>query len=68
MANNEMNETFTETCYRKTQVFPESQRKARARFYLKCMKNSDGCENERYSKLYVELMSGEKNCTDTYSC
>lgn len=39
-------------------------RKEAMEFYIEASKNSVGSELERYAKIYLELMSGNKVCTD----
>lgn len=57
---------FKITCYGKTKTYPESQRKKMMQFYLEGMCACDGSEQERYTRIYTELASGRKDCTDVY--
>lgn len=57
-------ETFTITCYRRTKRYPESKRKEMADFFLEAMLSCDGSESERYQRIYGDLISGVKKCTD----
>lgn len=50
------------TCYGKTETW--SDRKKAMAFYGEGMLNSDGSEQERYTKIYMELLRGLNNCTD----
>lgn len=34
-------------------------------FFLDCMAWSDGSEQQRYAKIYLQLCSGVTYCTDT---
>ena len=49
------------TCYGQTQTWEREKAKA---FFLECMCNSEGSENERYSTIYCGLMNGEKKISD----
>lgn len=50
------------TCYGKTREW-ESREKAKEHFF-ECMLNSEGSENQRYVKIYIELCLGHMECTD----
>lgn len=49
-------------CYGKTNVW-DSREEALA-FFLKAMAGSEGSENDRYTKIYMELMMGMDECSD----
>ena len=52
------------TCYGQTEVW--DSRKEAADFYLRAIAGSEGSECERYTKIYVELLSGMEECSDEY--
>ena len=54
--------TVKTICYGTEKVW--DSRKEAMEFYIEASKNSAGSEFERYSKIYLELMSGNKICTD----
>ena len=56
-------DSVTVTCYGKTKVW--DSRKEAADFYLSAILNSEGSENQRYTKIYINLMMGKKECSDT---
>lgn len=58
--------TFTITCYNKTKTYKESSKKAQIEKFLMGINCSDGSERERYTNIYLDLISGAKNCTDEY--
>lgn len=49
-------------CYGERKVWDD--RKEAAEFYLAAMAGSDGHEQSRYTKIYIEIMSGFSECTD----
>lgn len=51
----------TITCYRTTDTMP---RKEAIDFYLKAMQCSEGSEQNRYLNIYLQLLGGEKECSD----
>lgn len=51
-------------CYGKEEVW--DSRKEAADFYLRAIAGSEGSECERYTKIYVELLSGMEVCSDEY--
>ncbi len=51
----------TITCYGKTE---KMEREKAKKFYLDCMKNSEGSEQERYTNIYTQLMDGATVCFD----
>lgn len=55
-------ETVKTICYGKTNVW-DSREDALA-FFLKAMAGSEGSENDRYTKIYMELMMGMDECSD----
>ncbi|MCQ2191424.1 MAG: hypothetical protein MJZ23_00995 [Paludibacteraceae bacterium] len=59
-----MENTFTITCYGKTKTYPESKRKKMMNEYMLGMLSCDGSEKDRYTNIYLDLLSGKKNCTD----
>ena len=50
------------TCYGETKIW--DSRKEAADFYLSAILNSEGNENQRYTKIYINLMMGKKECSD----
>lgn len=52
------------TCYGQTEVW--DSRKEAADFYLRAIAGSEGSECERYTKIYVELLSRMEECSDEY--
>lgn len=60
-----MSNTFTITCYGKTETYPESQRKKMTKEFKTAMLSCDGSEAERYNNIYQDLLAGEKECMDT---
>ena len=48
-------------CYGREEKMEREKAKA---FYLDCMMNSDGSERDRYTQIYMDLMNGEKICSD----
>ena len=51
------------TCYGETKIW--DSRKEAADFYLSAIAGSEGSECERYTKIYTDLVSGKKECSDT---
>ena len=51
----------TVICYGKSEQMERDKAK---QFYLECMMFSDGSEKERYTNIYMDLMSGLKICKD----
>lgn len=49
------------TCYGQTKIWERKKAKA---FFLDCMNNSEGSENERYTTIYCALMNGETKISD----
>lgn len=62
MKRNQLNETVTVTCYRKTKTM---KRKDAINFYMEGMLACEGSEQERYANLYCQLMYGVTDCIDT---
>ena len=61
MSKAKMREMVRITCYNQT----ETMRRDKAiEFYLDCMMNSEGSENERYQTIYFQLMQGDTQCSD----
>lgn len=56
--------TFTITCYGKTKRYPESKRESMKREYMLGMAMCDGSEKDRYTNIYLDLVSGAKVCSD----
>lgn len=59
-----MADTFTITCYRKTKIYPESQRNKMIKEYQTAMVCCDESEADRYRNIYGDLIVGEKGCMD----
>ena len=57
-----MDEQVSITCYNQTDVMT---RKEGLDLYLECMMCSEGCEQERYTNIYLQLMDGLKECNDS---
>lgn len=49
------------TCYGKTETM--LRRDALTKYY-DCMRNSEGAENERYQRIFFQLMEGQTDCND----
>ena len=60
-----MADTFTITCYGKTNTYPEALRKKMVKEFETAMLYCDGSEAERYINIYQDLITGEKECMDT---
>lgn len=54
--------TVKTICYGKTDVW-DSREEALV-FFLKAIAGSEGSENDRYTKIYMELMMGKDECSD----
>lgn len=50
------------TCYDITETW--ENRETAKDFYLNCMLNSEGSEQERYTNIYLQLCQGYTNCKD----
>ena len=61
LAVNKLNETVTIECYRQKEK--KTRREALEEYY-DCMKNSEGCEHERYETIFFQLMEGYMECSD----
>ena len=59
---NRMEKIIT-VCYGQRQEW--NSRKEAEMYYLEGMMNSDGSERERYTTIYLKLLSGEEVCTDS---
>lgn len=57
-----MKEHIEITCYGKKKVWMD--REAAKQFYLECMAGSEGSERDRYTNIYIDLMSGKTECFD----
>lgn len=55
-------DTVTTICYGEKQVW--NSREEAKTFFLAGMAASEGAENQRYTKIYLELMMGKDVCTD----
>ena len=55
-------EKVTVTCYGKTKTYPNRQ--AALKFYKDCYHHSEGCERERYVKIFMQLLDGKKSASD----
>ena len=55
-------DSVTVTCYGETKIW--DSRKEAVDFYLSAILNSEGSENQRYTKIYIDLMMGKKECSD----
>lgn len=49
-------------CYNRAEVW-QSRSKA-IRFYIECVYASEGCERERYTSVFLDLMNGATVCRD----
>lgn len=58
----EILDTVTTVCYGQEQVW--DSRKEAANFFLEGIAATEGSECERYTNIYVKLISGKKYCTD----
>ncbi len=52
------------TCYGETKV--RDSRKEADEFYFQAICGSEGSEQERYTKIYAELLNGNTECSDEY--
>lgn len=55
-------DSVTVICYGKSEHWDE--RADAAKYYLEAMAGCEGSEKERYTKIYLALISGEKICKD----
>lgn len=55
-------DTVTTVCYGQEQIW--DSRKEAADYFLEGIAATEGSECERYTSIYVQLLSGEKYCTD----
>lgn len=55
-------DTVKTICYGKEEIW--DSRKDAADFFLKAIAASEGCECERYTKIYTELLMGLTTCSD----
>ena len=53
---------ITITCYGKTEKW--NNRQAAINHFLSCMMSSEGSEQERYSRIYMQLLDGATVCSD----
>ena len=60
-----MANTFNITCYGTTKTYEESQRREMTKEFETAMLSCDGSEAERYGNIYLDLITGEKECMDT---
>ena len=54
----------TVVCYGKKETW--NSREAAMDFYFDAMLGTEGSEQERYTKIFMELYSGKSVCTDEY--
>lgn len=57
-----INDSVTVVCYGKKEVW-DSREKA-IKFYLEGMTFCEGAERDRYTNIYLALISGKSICTD----
>lgn len=55
------NDNVVIKCYGKEE---RRKRKDAIKFYLECMMYSEGCERDRYTNIYLQLLSGQTYCND----
>lgn len=60
--NTNTNENITIKCYGVVETW--NDRNKAMKYYLECMKNSEGSEKQRYTNIFVQLAEGENNCID----
>lgn len=60
-----MTNTFTITCYGKTKRYPESKREAMKQEFRMGMLACEGSEKDRYTNIFLDLVSGAKACSDS---
>ena len=53
---------LTTICYGEKKEW--KNRQEAAGFFLNAMMDSDGSERERYTNIYVDIISGKSVCTD----
>ena len=57
-----INDSVTVICYGKKQVWDSRQNAVE--FYLEGMMCCEGAERDRYTNIYLDLISGKSVCTD----
>lgn len=58
------NKVFYITCYGNRTQYKESDRKEQINEYHTAMLMCEGAERDRYVNVYLDLMSGKKECCD----
>ena len=56
------NDSIIVICYGKKQIW--DSRKNAVEFYLEGMMYCEGAERDRYTNIYLDLISGKSVCTD----
>lgn len=57
-----MKEKIEVTCYGEKEIWYD--REKAIRFYLQAIAGSDGAERDRYTNIYLDLMTGKNECFD----
>ena len=58
---NPLDDIVSITCYNTTE---EMKRSDAMKFYAECMSCSEGCERDRYTNIFMQLMAGKMECYD----
>lgn len=58
--------TFTITLYGTTETYPESERKKMMEQMLEGMVCCEGCERDRYTNVYIDLLDGCEHAHDEW--
>ena len=61
LKQSKLNEQVEITCYNQTERMTRRQGLEK---YYDCMKNSEGCEHERYETIFFQLLEGYKKASD----
>jgi len=61
LKQSKLNEQVEITCYNQTETMTRRQGLEK---YYDCMKNSEGCEHERYETIFFQLLEGYKKVSD----
>ncbi len=61
LALNKLSETVQVECYGSKETM--TRRKVLEKYY-DCMKNSEGCEHERYETIFFQALEGYNECSD----
>lgn len=65
LMQSKLNEQVEITCYNMVETMTRRQGLEK---YYDCMKNSEGCEQERYVTIFCQLFEGYKKVSDEIPC